>query len=114
MKSGENKRKKVLVIDDQEAIRKSFELALRRTPYLVETADSGMAGLDKFRQEKHDLIYLDLKMPGMSGVETLRALREIDFQILRADRNNILGKSRTSEKSKFNTEDIMSNFRRER
>lgn len=70
--------KRILVIDDEEAIRKSFALALEKTRYEVETAANGKDGLNLFMQEKYDLVFLDLKMPGMSGVETLLKLREIN------------------------------------
>lgn len=70
--------KSILVIDDEEAVRKSFALALEKTEYEVETAENGKIGLDRFGQEKFDLVFLDLKMPGMSGVETLLKIREKD------------------------------------
>ena len=70
--------KRILVIDDEEAIRKSFTLALEDTGYQVDTADSGERGIEMEGDTGYDLIYLDLKMPGLDGVETLRELRKID------------------------------------
>jgi len=67
----------ILVIDDEEAIRKSFILALEGTGYNVETAESGEQGIEKARETKFHLIFLDLRMPGLDGVETLRELWEI-------------------------------------
>ena len=67
----------ILVIDDEEAIRKSFILALEDTGYRVETAESGEKGMEKARETKFDLIFLDLRMPGLDGVETLRKLWEM-------------------------------------
>ena len=64
----------ILVIDDEEVIRKSFILALEDTGYNVETAESGEKGIEKARETRFDLIFLDLKMPGLDGVETLREL----------------------------------------
>ena len=64
----------ILVIDDEEVIRKSFILALEDTGYNVETAESGEKGIERARETKFDLIFLDLRMPGLDGVETLREL----------------------------------------
>jgi len=64
----------ILVIDDEEVIRKSFILALDGTGYNVETAESGEKGIEKAREKNFDLIFLDLRMPGLDGVETLRGL----------------------------------------
>ena len=73
--------KKILVIDDDSAVRKAFMLALEETDYQVDTADSGEKGFEVFRKEKHNLVFLDLKMPGMNGVETLREIRGLDQEI---------------------------------
>jgi len=70
--------KHILVIDDDEAVRKLFLLSLEETGYSVFTANSGMDGIKAFKEGHYDLIFLDLKMPGMNGVETLRELRKID------------------------------------
>ena len=68
--------KKVLVIDDESSIRKSFVLALEDVCE-VETAESGEEGVKKAKQ-KFDIILCDLKMPGLSGVETVRLIRKKD------------------------------------
>ena len=73
--------KRRLVIDDDEFIRKSFTLALSGSGYEVDTVESGEKGIKKAGNEKYDLIYLDLKMPGLNGVETLRELRKRDRDI---------------------------------
>lgn len=71
-------KKRILVIDDEASIRKSFKLSLEDTGYQVDEAESGMKGIEMERANKYDLIFLDLKMPGMNGIQTLRKLREIN------------------------------------
>ncbi len=70
--------KNILVIDDEAAIRKSFVLALEDTGYQVDTAETGKEGIEKERSKKYDLIFLDLKMAGMSGIEALREMRKVN------------------------------------
>ncbi|MFO8009456.1 MAG: response regulator [Dehalococcoidia bacterium] len=69
--------KRILVIDDDESIRKAFALALEDTGYSVNTVESGERGLEQARGTSYDLYFLDLKMPGMDGVQTLHELRDI-------------------------------------
>lgn len=75
-------KKKILVIDDEKAVRNSFLLTFEDSPCTVETAESGMEGLEKIRKEDYDLIMLDLKMPQMDGVETLRQIRKHNPSVL--------------------------------
>lgn len=66
----------ILVVDDDEDIRTLVELALSRPPcWRVLHADSGPAALELLQRERPDLVLLDVTMPGMDGIETLRALR---------------------------------------
>jgi CheY-like chemotaxis protein len=67
--------KRILVIDDDGAVRDSFLAALDYRDYAPVGAASGQAGIESARAVKPDLVFLDLNMPGMSGVETLAALR---------------------------------------
>lgn len=73
--------KRVLIVDDDEAIRKSFTLTLEDTGYQTETAASGEKAIEMAQDSKFDLIFLDLKMPGIDGVQTLRELRKLDEDV---------------------------------
>lgn len=64
---------RILIIDDEESIRDAFKLALSRIPdYEVVPAASGDEGLELIGAQRPDLIFLDLHMPGMTGVEVMR------------------------------------------
>lgn len=73
--------KRILVIDDDEGIRKLFLLSLEGKGFQIDTAESGEKSIELMQQTKYDLIYLDLKMPGMNGVETLRELRKMNKDV---------------------------------
>ncbi|RME01587.1 MAG: diguanylate cyclase, partial [Deltaproteobacteria bacterium] len=67
----------ILVIDDDPMILDLLESALSEAGYTVTRADSGMAAVAAARSQKFDLAITDLRMPGMDGVKTLAALKEV-------------------------------------
>lgn len=67
--------KHILIIDDEPSVRDAFELALATIGYRVECAADGLSGIEAACHCRPDLIFLDLKMPGIDGVETLRRLQ---------------------------------------
>jgi DNA-binding NtrC family response regulator len=69
---------RVLVIDDERLIRWSFKEKLEREGYEVATAASAEEGLAVIERERPDVVFLDVRLPGMSGLDALRRLREID------------------------------------
>jgi len=70
--------KSILVIDDERAVRDAFELALMDDGYEVRLAEDGKSGLAAIGEKCPDLVFLDLKMPGMDGVETMRQIKEME------------------------------------
>lgn len=70
---------KILVIDDDRGIRSLLDSLLRRKGYEVVLAENGLKGLDLFRQERPNVIVLDLKMPGMDGLAVLQQIRRVDL-----------------------------------
>ncbi|MCJ7620545.1 MAG: response regulator, partial [Anaerolineae bacterium] len=72
----------ILVIDDERGIREGCRRALAPLGYRVEASDTGAAGLRMLQEGSYDLVLLDLMMPGMSGMEALGRIREIDPDIV--------------------------------
>ncbi|MBU3160486.1 response regulator [Clostridium frigoris] len=70
---------KVLVVDDTKNIRMLLTTCLELKGYKVLTAEDGKSAIDKVRKEKEniDIIFLDIRMPEMSGTEVLKTIREI-------------------------------------
>jgi two-component system, OmpR family, KDP operon response regulator KdpE len=66
---------RILVVDDDPQIRRVMRVTLTGQGYEVDDARSGEDALEKLRGERFDLVLLDMNMPGMSGLETCRAIR---------------------------------------
>lgn len=72
--------RKILVIDDDPAVRAAFKLILE-DGFSVREAETGLQGIEMVLAERPDLIFLDLRMPGIDGVEVLRRLKAIDDRL---------------------------------
>ncbi len=68
--------KHILVIDDDACVRDAFELALEPAGYQVECATDGQAGIEAAVRYLPDMVFGDLNMPGLDGLETLRRLQD--------------------------------------
>jgi two-component system, OmpR family, response regulator MprA len=66
---------RILVVDDDAALRDAVRRALRLEGYDVDTADSGEAALDRLAATHADLVVLDILMPGLDGITVCRRLR---------------------------------------
>jgi nitrogen regulation protein NR(I) len=69
---------KILIIDDDDQLRRSFEKLLSEESYSVDVAPSGEAGLKKIKADPPDVVVLDMKLPGMNGLEVFKAIHEMD------------------------------------
>lgn len=67
---------KVLIVDDEERIRRLLKMYLERENYVIEEAEDGEEALEKALVNHYDLILLDLMMPGKDGIEVCKELRE--------------------------------------
>jgi len=70
-------RASILVVDDEEVIRALFKESLEELGHRVVTAGNSSEGLELVKQRDFDLVFLDLKMPGMDGAELFRRVRTI-------------------------------------
>jgi len=68
---------RILVADDEAAIRFTIEILLRRQGYTVTTATSGIEALALIERQPFELLLLDLKMPGLSGLQVAQHAREL-------------------------------------
>jgi DNA-binding response OmpR family regulator len=73
--------KRIMVVDDEENIRFLYKEELEDEGFLVELAKNGEEALEKLPDFKPDLITLDIKMPGMNGIEVLKRIREQDREL---------------------------------
>jgi CheY-like chemotaxis protein len=73
----EHRSAHILVADDEAAIRFTMEILLRRHGHTVTTATNGTEALALVEQQPFDLLLLDLKMPGLSGLEVARRTCEL-------------------------------------
>ena len=71
-------KKTILIVEDEEAFLRPLRAKLTAEGFAVLAAHDGAEGLELARQEKPDMILLDLKMPRMDGMTMLRALRETE------------------------------------
>jgi len=73
--------KKILVVDDEEAIRLLYREELTEAGYDVDVAQDGAEALRKLEQAQPDLMTIDLRMPGMDGIELLSRVRAMHREL---------------------------------
>jgi len=71
--------KKILIIDDELQLVESLAVRLKASGYAVQTAPDGVSGINKFKEESPDLVILDIMMPGLSGLDVLKELKQISL-----------------------------------
>ncbi len=73
--------KKILVVDDEANIRELYRVELAEEGYEVELAENGLEALRKLDSFGPDLVTLDVKMPGIDGIEVLRRIRQVNASL---------------------------------
>jgi DNA-binding NtrC family response regulator len=73
----EMEKPRILVVDDEYAIREGFYELLADQGYRVELAANGLEAKEKVKKKEYNLIFLDIKMPKLNGVDTFEAIKEI-------------------------------------
>jgi two-component system response regulator (stage 0 sporulation protein F) len=79
--SANMKQGKILIVDDQFGIRILLTEIFKKEGYSTFHAANGLQAIDLVQNEKPDLILLDMKIPGMDGVEILRRVRQINTDV---------------------------------
>ncbi|MFW6007239.1 MAG: response regulator [Halanaerobiales bacterium] len=70
---------KILIIDDEKNIRMTLEKTLTGAGYEVETAFNGEEGIQKLKEDNYPVILLDMKLPGMNGIDVLKKIKDLDY-----------------------------------
>lgn len=72
---------KILVVDDEVEVVRLLQSFLTAKGYEVETALNGAEAIAKVKERKPDIVLLDMMMPGMGGIDTLKEIKKIDLRI---------------------------------
>jgi DNA-binding NtrC family response regulator len=75
------RKEKILIVDDEYLIRWSLSEKLKEQGFRTITAETGEEGVEFFRKESPDMVLLDIKLPGIDGIEVLRRIKETDPSI---------------------------------
>lgn len=73
--------KKILLVDDEESIQIVYREEFEDEGYEVISALNGEIGLEKFQNEHPDLVILDIRMPGMGGIQVLRQMKMLNSSV---------------------------------
>jgi len=75
-------RQRVLIVDDEEMVREALKRMVEAHDIQAVAVSGGAQALKAAQEESFRMVFLDLSMPGMNGVETLKALKEIDKELV--------------------------------
>jgi len=90
--------KKILIVDDDDNLRELYGFELTQEGFIVDTAENAEEAFNKIETFKPDLITMDIKMPGMNGIECMRKIKEAN-----RDMKVILSTAYSGYKEDFST-----------
>jgi len=79
-----NKSARILVIDDEESIRKTVSMSLERAGYVVDTAENGKQAIEMSEANFYNLALIDIRLPDMEGTELLTAMKETTPRMIKS------------------------------
>jgi DNA-binding NtrC family response regulator len=72
---------RILIVEDKDSLRQMLATAIKKSGYAVDEANDGPVAIEKIRKRPYHLVITDLRLPNLSGLEVLRAQREVDASI---------------------------------
>lgn len=69
--------KRILIVDDEENVRMLFKEELEDEGYTTDLASNGYEAIEKVKNNSYDVVILDIKMPGIDGIQTLNEIKKI-------------------------------------
>ena len=69
-------RARILVVDDDESVRKTFTAILEEKGYIVDTAENGKEAIEKSHKNFYNAVFIDIRLPDMEGTELLTAMKD--------------------------------------
>jgi DNA-binding NtrC family response regulator len=69
-------RARILIVDDDESVARTFKAILEENGYIVDTTDCGREAIEKTNKKFYNAVFIDIRLPDMEGIELLTAIKE--------------------------------------
>jgi DNA-binding NtrC family response regulator len=79
--NNKNRKKRILMVDDETDVNYTFETVLEENGFIVDSFDNAVLALNNFKTDLYDLVLLDIKMPEMDGFKLYEEMRKIDSKL---------------------------------
>jgi DNA-binding NtrC family response regulator len=67
---------RILIVDDDESVTRTFKVILEENGYIVDTTDCGREAIEKTNKKFYNAVFIDIRLPDMEGIELLTAIKE--------------------------------------